>query len=246
MPNLTNKQWIRRVLAHDPTVPVPYNLPLSPLARRRLERHFGTAAVEDYLDLPIRMRGTHSIKPLYASPREYGSRVEDEFGVVWTTNEIDRGSPVGPCLTEPDLAGYTFPDPTAAYRFTPLDAWCRANAGHYTIVWVGDLWERATFMCGMENLLLWVALEPDFVHELLDRIADYVLQTMEVLFARFSFDGIALSDDYGTQKSMLISPAAWRSLVKPRLSRIFDRAKQADRIVFLHSCGNVRAVVYAS
>jgi uroporphyrinogen decarboxylase len=42
---------------------------------------------------------------------------------------------------------------------------------------------------------------------------------------------------------MLISPAAWRCFVKPRLARIFATAKQAGRIVFLHSCGNVRAVV---
>ena len=240
---VTNQQWIERVLAHDGTVPVPYNLPLSPPARRKLEEHYGTSEVEEHLDLPIRMRGTQSIKPLYASPREYGSRVRDEFGVVWTTSEIDRGAPVGPCLSEPDLAGYTFPDAEAAYRYAPLDAWCRANAEHYTIIWVGDLWERATFMCGMERLLLWVAMEPDFVRQLLDGIAAYILRTMDVLFDRFPFDGIALSDDYGTQKSMLISPDAWRRLVKPRLAQICARAKRAGRTVFLHSCGNVRAVV---
>ncbi len=240
---MTNKRWIRRVLGHDGTVPVPYNLPLSPPSRRALEEYYGTTDVEERLNLPIRMRGMASIKPLYASPKEYGSRIRDEFGVVWTTNEIDRGAPIGPCLTEPDLSGYTFPDPKAAYRFEPLGPWCRANAEHYTIVWVGDLWERATFMCGMEHLLLWVALEPDFVHELLEGVADYILRTMDVLFDRFTFDGVALSDDYGTQKSMLISPDAWRRFVKPQLARIFASAQRAGRTVFLHSCGNVRAVV---
>jgi uroporphyrinogen decarboxylase len=98
-------------------------------------------------------------------------------------------------------------------------------------------------MCGMERLLVYVAWEPDFVHRLLDGIADYILRTMEVLFDRFAFDGIALSDDYGTQKAMLISPADWRRFVKPRLARIIARAKRAGRTAFLHSCGNVRAVV---
>ena len=179
------------VLSHQGDVPVPYNLPLSPPARRKLEVHYGTADVEAHLDLPIRTTGPRSIKPLYASPREYGSRIEDEFGVEWTTNEIDRGSPIGPCLTEPDLAGYTVPDPTASYRFEHLDRWCRENADHYTILWVGDLWERATFMCGMERLLLYVALEPDFVDQLLRALAEYILDTMAVLFDRFTFDGIA-------------------------------------------------------
>jgi len=239
----TNKQWIQRVLRHEDSVPVPYNLPLSPPARQKLEEHYRTGDVEGHLDLPIRMTGTQSVKPLYASPREYGPRVEDEFGVVWSTNEIDRGAPVGPCITRPDLSGYTFPEATASYRFEHLDQWCRENAEHYTIIWIGDLWERATFMCGIESLLVYVALEPDFVDRLLRGIADYILRTMEILFDRFTFDGVALSDDYGTQQSMLISPHAWRRLIKPRLAEIFSCAKQAGRTVFLHSCGNVRAVV---
>lgn len=240
---MTNKQWIRRVLDHEDGVPVPYNLMFSPLPRRLLQEYYRTDDVEGYLDLPIRMTGLQTIKPLYASPHEFGSAATDEFGVVWTTNQIDRGAPVGPCLKRPDLSGYTFPDPAAEYRFEHFDAWCRRNAEHYTIVWIGDLWERATFMCGMERLLLYLATEPDFVHELLGRIADYVRCTMEILFDRYRFDGVALSDDYGTQKSLLMSPADWRRFVKPHLAELFGRARAAGRAVLLHSCGNVRAVV---
>jgi uroporphyrinogen decarboxylase len=240
---VTNKEWIQRVLAHHGDVPVPYNLPLSPPARAKLEEYYGTCDVEEHLNLPIRTTGMQSVKPLYASPEKYGDRVTDEFGVTWTTNAIDRGCPVGPCICEPDLAGATFPDPEAAYRFEHLDRWCGENADHYTIIWVGDLWERAAFMCGMERLLLYVATEADFVDALLWRIADYILASMDVLFSRFAFDGVALSDDYGTQRSLVISPESWRRLVKPRLAEIFQKAKRAGRTVFLHSCGNVRAVV---
>jgi uroporphyrinogen decarboxylase len=42
---------------------------------------------------------------------------------------------------------------------------------------------------------------------------------------------------------MLISPAAWRRFVRPHLARILARAKAAGRTTFLHSCGNVRAIV---
>ena len=240
---MANREWIQRVLDHDGSAPVPYNLMLSPPARRKLDEHFGTADIEGFLDLPVRMSGTQSIKPLYAPPDQHGDRIRDEFGVEWTTSDIDRGAPVRPCLTEPTLAGYTFPDPAAPYRFPHLAEWCGANAGHYTILWVGDLWERATFMCGMERLLLWVALEPAFVDALLRGIADTILRTMDILLERFAFDGIAVSDDYGTQKAMLISPEAWRRFVRPRLADIFGRAKAAGRTVFLHSCGNVRPIV---
>ncbi len=240
---MTNRQWIKQILAHAPGVDVPYNVPLSPPARDKLEKHFGADDVEGLLDLPIRMTGMKSIKPLYASPDEFGSHAKDEFGVVWTTNAIDRGSPVGPAVTQPDLSGYAWPDPTAEYRFEDLDAWCRQNASDYNILVVGDLWERATFVCGMERLLLYVAMEPEFVDRLLRGIADYILRTMEICLERFEFDAVALSDDYGTQKSLIMSPASWRRFIKPRLAPIFARAKSAGRDVFLHSCGNVRAVV---
>ncbi len=240
---MTNNEWIRTVLRHDDGVPVPYNLMLSPPARRKLEEFYDTDTIEDFLGLPIRMEATKSVKPLYASPKEYGDRIEDEFGVAWSTSEIDRGSPMGPCITEPDISSYRFPDPAAEYRFEHLRPWCEQNSDHYTILWIGNLWERATFMCGMERLLLYLSLEPDFVHGLLRGIADYVLQTMDTLFERCSFDGVALSDDYGTQKSMLISPDDWRLFVKPRLSEIITCAKEAERTILLHSCGNVRAIV---
>ncbi|HIE29970.1 TPA: hypothetical protein EYP66_22115 [Candidatus Poribacteria bacterium] len=59
---------------------------------------------------------------------------------------MDRGPPQGTCLPEPELTGYTFPDATAEYRFEDVGDWCKANKENYTIIWVGDLWERATFI----------------------------------------------------------------------------------------------------
>ena len=241
--SLDHRQWIRDTLAHRPTRAVPYNFMFTPPARARLSAHFGTSDLEAALGLPLRFGGTQSPKPLYASLAEFGPRVTDEFGVTWSTSDIDRGSPIGPCLPEPDLSGYRFPDAAAAYRFEHLAQWTAANAGHYTLLVVGDLWERATFMRGMEAILLDVALHPRFVEQLLRGLADYVLQTMETLFSRFSFDGVMLSDDYGTQRGMLMSPAHWRRFVKPLLAEIYGLAKRHGRTTFLHSCGHILPII---
>ncbi len=143
-----------------------------------------------------RLADTDDRHPVGEAALRFAGRVRrraviDEFGVAWSTNEIDRGSPIGPCLPEPDLSGYRFPMPAAAYRFENLGEWTAANAGYYTFLWVGDLWERAAFMRGMEAILLDLALHPRFVEELLRGLADYILRTMEILFARFAFDGVA-------------------------------------------------------
>lgn len=237
------KRWVQSAMARDGTCPVPFNFAFSPPARVAVEEHYGGSPIEEVLRFPIRMTGPKSIKPLYADASEFGPTVKDEFGVLWTTNDIDRGSPIRPCLAEPDLSGYTFPDPLACCRFEDLADWCDNNRDHYTVLWVGDLWERASFMRGMEALLGDVVLNRGFVEELLRGIADYILQTMHLLFETFDFDAIAVSDDYGTQQSLLISPGDWRRLIRPPLTEIYSAAKTNGRAVFHHTCGNVYEVI---
>ena len=237
-----NREWIERMLQHQESEAVPYNFMFSPPARRRTEKHYGTNLVQR-LSFPLRMTGLKSIKPLYADPEDFGDTVKDEFRVIWSTSTIDRGSPIGPSLAEPTLSGYTFPEAKQDYRFENIGAWCSKQEGNYRIIWVGDLWERATFMRGMENLLLDVVLHREFVEALLDDLTDYILQTMEILFDRFEFEAIALSDDYGTQKAMIISPGDWRRLIKPCLAKIYGYAKRHGRIVFHHSCGYIVPII---
>ena len=238
MEDYNNRNWIKETLAHQDGLDVPYNFMFSPLILQGLQSHFGQDDVEQAVNLPIRMSEPASIKPLYADPDKYGPTIKDEFGVVWSTNHIDRGSPIGPALPEPDLAKYKSPDPATDYRFDGLDDWCSRNSENYTVLWAGDLWERATFMRGMENILLDLAVNPEFVEQLLRGLTDHILRTMEILFDRCVFDCIAVSDDYGMQKSLVMSPQSWRQFIKPRLTEIYSLAHKHGRTVFHHSCGN--------
>ena len=237
-----HRAWIQQTLEHRESDAVPYNFMFSPPAERAAREHYGED-LEECLSLPLRMTGLKSIKPLYADPDEYGDTITDEFGVVWSTNKIDRGAPIGPCLLEPDLSQYDFPNPAEAYRFDGMGAWCAKQEGHYRVIWVGDLWERATFMRGMEHLLTDVALSPKFVEALLRGLTDRILETMRILLDQYAFEAIAVSDDYGTQKGMILSPRDWRRLIRPGLSAIYDLAKKYGRTVFHHSCGNIVPII---
>lgn len=235
--------WIKSVLKHHPHNRVPYNFMFSPPVKAALEKHYNTANLNDFLELPLRMISLKNQKPLYADPKIFGETITDEFGVTWSTNELDRGSPIGNCLKTDSLKDYKFPDPHLPRRFEDIGPWCLSQQGHYRIIWIGDLWERATFMRGMENILLDVTLNESFVKRLLESLTDYILETLKVLFINFSFEAIALSDDYGTQRGMLISPQKWRQLIKPCLKRIYDFAKSAGRDIFHHSCGNIIEII---
>ncbi len=236
-----DKKWIEAVINHK-EMPVPYNFMFSPVSLKIAEQRYGSP-VSEALSLPIRMISPKSIKPLYADPEIFGDTAVDEYGVLWSTSSIDRGAPIGPVLKEPDLSGYRFPDPGLPYRFEDIENWCEKQKIHYRIIWVGDLWERATFMRGMANLLVDTIENPDFVLDLLRGITDYIIGTMEILFERFEFEAIALSDDYGTQKGMLISPELWRRFVKPFVKEIYNFGIKNDKRIFQHSCGNILPII---
>lgn len=163
--------------------------------------------------------------------------------MTWSTSDINRGSPISSVINRPDLSDYKWPDPKKEYRFEPLVDWFAANTENFTILWVGDLWERATFMRGMENSLLDVSMNPDFMGNLLEGIKNYILETMKISFGRFDYDCIAVSDDYGIQTGMIMSPESWRNLIKPRLEEIYNLAKQNDRFIFHHSCGQIYPII---
>ena len=179
----------------------------------------------------------------YADPTVYGVTIKDEFGVLWSTSNDTRGAPIKPCPIEPTLSNYKFPDASDSYRFKNIREWIKNNKKNYIIIVVGDFWERATSMRGMENILLDLVYNCTFVEKLLQRIKEYILETMEILFKRFEFDAISLSDDYGSQKSLIMSPLKWRKLIKPHLKNIYALAKKYGKTIYHHSCGNIYYII---
>ncbi|HDY89623.1 MAG TPA: hypothetical protein ENH82_16115 [bacterium] len=221
---------------------MPYNFFFTPAALEKAQEHYGSP-VDDVLNFPIRVNAVSSLKPVYAHPSDYGRNVRDEFGVLWSTGVTDRGIPVGPCITVPDISKYIFPDPAAPYRFKHLGDWLESNKENFTFITVGDLWERATFMRGLEDILMDIVVDPGFVHDLLQAIADYNINTMDILYEQFRFDGIVLSDDYGAQSSTIMSPSDWRKFVKPPLLRMYTKARKYGWVIFHHSCGHNTPII---
>jgi len=228
-------------LRHEEMERCPYNLMFSPPAAARLEEHYGCDDLQEYLDINLYLFGCAG-KPLYASPEEYGPTIADEWGVVWSTSRIDRGYPVRHPLTEPSLTGYEFPDPLASGRWASVPEAARRYPHQFRLVVIGDLWERAHFLRGLDRLLMDLREAPGFVHELLDRICEYNLVTLERM-APHGPDGVFISDDYGFQDRLMMSPGDWQEFVKPRLARLLSAARGQGLVTMLHSCGNVSAII---
>jgi uroporphyrinogen decarboxylase len=101
-----------------------------------------------------------------------------------------------------------------------------------------SLYERAWTLRGMEPLMTDFYDHPKFVHELLNRIADYnIAQVREAL--KYDIDAVYFGDDWGQQHGLQMGPRLWREFIHPVLRRMYGAVREAGKYVMIHSCGDV-------
>ena len=107
----------------------------------------------------------------------------------------------------------------------------------------GGLFERLHFLRGMESTLEGFYTAPTETRRLLDAITEYQVELIRAWAALPHLDGVLLTDDWGTQSALMISPAMWRALFAERYRRLCDEAHRSGLLVVFHSCGNVYEII---
>jgi uroporphyrinogen decarboxylase len=82
----------------------------------------------------------------------------------------------------------------------------------------------------------------EFAEAFFDRLTDTIITAQEKFLAEVGdlIDVHFAADDLAGQYGPLLSPAAWRALVKPRQARIMAAIRAGTRApIFYHSCGAV-------
>jgi uroporphyrinogen decarboxylase len=215
---------------------VPWNIGLTQEAQEKLQRHFGRSDLEDILQNHFLGLGNAIGFFTDISPNLF----QDVFGVVWDRSiDKDIGDVQGRVLPQPTLKGYTFPDPLDPRFFDDIPERIVKYGDRFRIFQIGfSLYERAWTLRGWENLMIDFYEHPDFVHKLLNTIADYnISQAKEAL--RYDIDAIYFGDDWGMQRGLQMGPAVWHEFIYPVLERMYGVVREADKYVMIHSCGDV-------
>jgi uroporphyrinogen decarboxylase len=239
--DVTKKELVIKAIQFQETSSIPYHLDFTPPVLKMLSEYYKTANVGSAVGNYIRWLSWHPSLD-FQGRRLSEQLIQDEFGVIWNDLPENRGYVKHHPLDKPDLSGYKFPDSYAPGRFNGFKERVETHKGLFLLAWAGDFFERAHFLRGLNELLVDLYLNPQFVHDLLDNILKFILGNVRQL-AELGVDGIFLSDDYGHQNSLLMSPDHWREFIQPRLKVLFDTIKSEGLFTFLHSCGNVSEII---
>ena len=234
---MNKREIIRTVLEHGRPPYVPWSFGFTLEAKEKLRAHYGP---EKDLETVL---GNHLLRlgsdiGFFADVGP--NLVQDVFGVVWDRSiDKDIGDVKNSVLAEPTLHGYSFPDPVDPRFFADIPEKIARYGDRFRVYQIGfSLWERAWTMRGFENIMMDFYDRPDFVRELLHAIGEYnIAQINKAL--EFDIDGVYFGDDWGQQRGLQMGPQLWREFIYPILKRMYGVVKEANRVVMIHSCGDV-------
>ncbi len=233
---MTRREVIKTVLDGKKPPYTPWSFKFTLEAKELLQHHYKSTDLDDVLQNHILTLGAD-----IGFFDQIGEDLyRDVFGAVWDRSiDKDIGNVTGCVISEPTMKGYTFPDPRDKRYFADIEERVKIHPDMFRLFEIGfSLYERAWSLRGMENLLMDFMVNPGFVHELMDAIADYNIAQLKEA-SKFDIDGVCFGDDWGQQSGLIMGYDTWKEFIYPRLKRMYKAVHEEGKYVFIHSCGDV-------
>lgn len=101
--------------------------------------------------------------------------------------------------------------------------------------------EQLQFLRGTTNLYMDLTDPPPEMLAFMQRMHAFYCELLQV-WARTDIDALRFMDDWGSQRSLLVSPAMWRTYFKPMYCDYAEIAHAAGKKLFMHSDGHILAI----
>jgi uroporphyrinogen decarboxylase len=193
----------------------------------------------------------HPRNPYAAGERVRGDRYHqgqdavDEWGCEWRTAEDGLAGEVKHPPLQSIADARTLEAPYEILRgaeFAAIDSFCSAS-DQFVVAWTTVRpFERMQFLLGTENLLVELTQQGLELLRLRETLHEFYLEELR-LWAESPVDGIMFMDDWGTQRSLLISPELWRRFFKPLYKDYCSLIHASNKYVFFHSDGHIEAIL---
>jgi uroporphyrinogen decarboxylase len=240
--DLTHKERLRRAIHREQVDRLPNQISYTKDMQVLLAAHFNVPLG----DLPVRF-DNHLVRV----DLTYPERIDPDIGVNfdWWGAGHDTGQEgyyfkINPLAELADLDSYPWPDPYAPGLMEQAQKTIEQFGNKYFIVPnLGfALFERAWSLRGLERFLMDMVLDPGYTAALLDRITEIQIVLIH-RYLELNVDGGYFGDDHGAQNNLMMSPATWRTLIKPRLARLFAPFRERGLPILMHSDGRIQKIL---
>ena len=247
---MTRKERMLAAMRRQPQDRVPTQLDFSPRMLDIVGKHYGVPltgeeALLPYMDNHLVYGFINDAFGMQRKRMLSGGKIQfDNWGCGFDISQEGTSPLIHPLEDENKIPQYEFPDPNAPGLLDWAEDAIKAYGKDYVVAsyQVLCLIERVSALRGFENFLCDLALEEDYLIELLEKITEYQCG-MAKRYIRAGVSCGRVGDDYGTQNGMLMDPNVWRRLIKPRLARIIATYKNEGLPVILHTSADVRPIL---
>jgi uroporphyrinogen decarboxylase len=197
--------------------------------------------------------GILMVMPPYSGPAlpDAGDLRVDEWGMGWRRQGYETGAyseqvvyPLAQAETIADLEAYHWPDPDW-YDYAALPALAARCRGRAICCGYTAPFYYHNMLRGLELSLMDAILRPEFTQHLTGRLSDFFTEfhrrCFEALHGRA--DMTQVTDDFGSQNGLLISPRVFDRFYRAPLQRGIDLAKNYGLRVFHHDDGDMRPLL---
>jgi uroporphyrinogen decarboxylase len=255
---MTSKERVQMAINHEEPDKVPLDSWIAPEVADRLVEILHVDTVEDPFalrkklgnDLLYRIVGfCEGFSTIHDESKKIGHNLyQDDFGIQWSFKSQDHG---GYCeIAAHPLADiksydiYRWPDPLVVSKqgLEENRALIQREGREYGIIGAVacSMLEGAWYLRGLENFLIDLASNRDFVNDLLDHTMQHSLILSKEL-VQMGVDILWWGDDFSMETGPLMHPDLFRELLVPRYARAFEELRSIDRSVKIafHCDGNV-------
>jgi len=159
---------------------------------------------------------------------KWGKIREDISGALSNANDIS------------DLENFNWPDPDN-FDYSKLKSTC-SKYNEYAIMYgFADIWQRPCLVRGMENALMDLYINPEWVHFLGRKFTDFYIKDYKNAFHQSGerIDIFLVISDLGSQNGPLISLEIFDEFIAPYLKELVDCIHGLGAYAMYHSCGAI-------
>lgn len=243
---MTERERVIRALQFKHPDRVPRHLTLLPAVRLFRKKELDAFLQKIPLDFYVVAHREEAYGP---SKRAKGSCEKvgcytDPWGCVWETMQAGIiGEIKSPILTD-ELSVDSYTPPWEMLKGMNFDrvATIYQNTDKFVLATTETRpFERMQFLMGTENIFVGLATNDSSVLKLLNKLHEFFVREME-LWSNARVDGVSFMDDWGTQRSLIISPELWRKLFKPLYTEYVRILHSKGKYAFFHTDGNVESI----